>query len=73
MIKGVTDLGAEVCCSLGMLEEHQAKKMKDAGLYAYNHNLDSSEKFYKTIITTRTYQDRLNTLDGVITPSPLKS
>jgi biotin synthase len=65
MIKGITDLGAEVCCSLGMLEEHHAKKMKDAGLYAYNHNLDSSEKFYKTIITTRTYQDRLNTLDVV--------
>jgi biotin synthase len=63
MIKGITDLGVEVCCTLGMLKEHQAERLKAAGLYAYNHNLDSSEKFYKTIITTRTYQDRLNTLD----------
>lgn len=63
MVKGITALGAEVCCTLGMLKEHQALKLKEAGLYAYNHNLDSSEKFYKTIITTRTYQDRLNTLD----------
>lgn len=63
MIKGISDLGLEVCCTLGMLKEHQAKRLKEAGLYAYNHNLDSSENFYKTIITTRTYQDRLNTLD----------
>lgn len=63
MVKGITDLGVEVCCTLGMLKEHQAERLKEAGLYAYNHNLDSSEKFYKTIITTRTYQDRLNTLD----------
>ena len=63
MIKGVTDLGVEVCVTLGMLKEHQAKRLKEAGLYAYNHNVDSSENFYKTIITTRTYQDRLNTLD----------
>lgn len=63
MIKGITRLGAEVCCTLGMLQEHQAKRLKEAGLYAYNHNLDSSEKFYKTIITTRSYQDRLDTLD----------
>lgn len=65
MIKAINDLGAEVCCTLGMLKEHQAKRLKDAGLYAYNHNLDSSEKFYKTIITTRTYADRLRTLDVV--------
>lgn len=63
MIKGIASLGVEVCCTLGMLKEHQAQQLKQAGLYAYNHNLDSSEKFYKTIITTRTYQDRLNTLD----------
>lgn len=63
MVKGITALGLEVCCTLGMLKEHQAARLKEAGLYAYNHNLDSSEKFYKTIITTRTYQDRLNTLD----------
>lgn len=65
MIRGITDLGVEVCCTLGMLKEAQAKRLKEAGLYAYNHNLDSSEKFYKTIITTRTYQDRLNTLNVV--------
>lgn len=65
IIKGVADLGVEVCCTLGMLKEHQAKRLKEAGLYAYNHNLDSSENFYKTIITTRTYQERLNTLDAV--------
>lgn len=63
MVKGIADLGVEVCCTLGMLKEHQALKLKEAGLYAYNHNLDSSERFYKTIITTRTYQDRLDTLE----------
>ncbi len=65
MVKAITELGAEVCCTLGMLKEHQAKKLKEVGLYAYNHNLDTSEEFYKTIITTRTYQDRLRTLDVV--------
>lgn len=65
MIKGIAELGVEVCCTLGMLKEYQADRLKEAGLYAYNHNLDSSEKFYKTIITTRTYQDRLDTLDAV--------
>jgi biotin synthase len=63
MVKGIADLEVEVCCTLGMLKEAQAKRLKEAGLYAYNHNLDSSEKFYQTIITTRTYQDRLDTLD----------
>lgn len=65
MIKGIADLGVEVCCTLGLLSESQAEKLKKAGLYAYNHNLDSSERFYKTIITTRSYQDRLKTLDIV--------
>lgn len=65
MIKGVAELGVEVCCTLGMLKEHQAKRLKEAGLFAYNHNLDSSETFYKSIISTRTYQDRLETLDTV--------
>ena len=65
IIKGITALGAEVCCTLGMLQEHQAKRLKEAGLYAYNHNIDTSENFYKTIITTRTFEDRLNTLDIV--------
>lgn len=63
MVSGIANLGVEVCCTLGMLTEQQAKRLKEAGLYAYNHNLDSSERFYKTIITTRSYQDRLNTLD----------
>lgn len=63
MIKEITSMGVEVCCTLGMLKDHQAARLKEAGLYAYNHNLDSSEEFYKTIITTRTYQERLATLD----------
>lgn len=65
MIKGITDLGVEVCCTLGMINENQAKRLKEVGLYAYNHNLDSSRKFYQTIITTRSYQDRLDTLDVI--------
>jgi len=65
IVKSLTNLGVEVCCTLGMLKEHQAKKLADAGLYAYNHNLDTSKDYYSTIITTRTYEDRLNTLDVV--------
>lgn len=65
MVKEITALGLEVCCTLGMLDESQAQRLKEAGIYAYNHNLDSSENFYKTIITTRTYQERLHTLDIV--------
>jgi biotin synthase len=65
MVKGVSSLGMEVCCTLGMLTEEQAKKLKDAGLYAYNHNLDTSEEHYNEIISTRTYDDRLDTLDNV--------
>lgn len=65
MIKGIANLGIEVCCTLGLLNKFQAEKLRQAGLYAYNHNLDSSERFYKTIITTRSYQDRLRTLDIV--------
>jgi len=65
MVRGIAELDLEVCCTLGFLSEQQAQKLKEAGLYAYNHNLDSSERFYKTIITTRTYQERLNTLDIV--------
>jgi biotin synthase len=55
----------EVCCTLGMLTESQAQRLADAGLYAYNHNLDTSEDDYKRIITTRTYDDRLQTLEHV--------
>lgn len=65
MVKGVSTMGMEVCCTLGMLTPEQAQKLKDAGLYAYNHNLDTSEEFYGDIITTRTYGDRLDTLENV--------
>jgi biotin synthase len=65
MVKGVNEMGMEVCCTLGMLTETQAQKLADAGLYAYNHNLDTSSEHYKEIITTRTYDDRLQTLDNV--------
>jgi biotin synthase len=66
MIRGVRDLGGlEVCCTLGMVTSEQAKRMKDAGLDAYNHNLDTSEEYYDKIITTRSYQDRLDTLERV--------
>lgn len=65
MVKGVCDMGMEVCCTLGMLTEEQAIKLKDAGLYAYNHNLDTSEDHYEEIITTRTYENRLDTLKNV--------
>ncbi len=65
MVKGVNKMGMEVCCTLGMLTEEQAKKLADAGLYAYNHNLDTSPEYYSEIISTRTYDDRLNTLENV--------
>ena len=65
MVKGVCDMGMEVCCTLGMLSGEQAEKLKSAGLYAYNHNLDTSEDHYAEIISTRTYDDRLNTLENV--------
>lgn len=65
MVKGVNAMGLEVCCTLGMLTHEQATKLKDAGLYAYNHNLDTSENFYGDIISTRTYNDRLETLENV--------
>jgi biotin synthase len=65
MVKGVSTMGMEVCCTLGMLSEEQALKLKEAGLYAYNHNLDTSEEHYDKIITTRTYDDRLETLGNV--------
>lgn len=65
MVKGVNELGMEVCTTLGMLTEEQAQKLANAGLYAYNHNLDTSDEYYDSIITTRTYDDRLNTLENV--------
>lgn len=65
VVREITDMEMEVCCTLGMLTDEQASKLKDAGLYAYNHNLDSSEDFYNRIISTRTYEDRLDTLNTV--------
>lgn len=65
MVKGVSDMGMEACCTLGMLTEDQAVKLKEAGLTAYNHNLDTSEEFYDKIITTRSYEERLQTLQNV--------
>jgi biotin synthase len=65
MVKGVNAVGLEVCCTLGMLTAGQAKRLKEAGLYAYNHNLDTSSEHYKEVISTRTYGDRLETLDNV--------
>ena len=65
MIEGVKSLGMETCVTLGMLEDRQAKRLRDAGLDYYNHNLDTSPEFYGNIITTRDYQDRLDTLEHV--------
>ena len=65
MVKAVNNLDMEVCCTLGMLTADQAQRLADAGLYAYNHNLDTSEEDYKRIISTRTYDDRLKTIENV--------
>lgn len=65
MVRGVNEMGMEVCATLGMLTPEQALRLKDAGLTAYNHNLDTSENYYSRIITTRTYEDRLNTISHV--------
>lgn len=65
MVRGVRELGMEACATLGMLDDEQTQDLKDAGLTAYNHNLDTSESFYGEIITTRTYTDRLETIARV--------
>lgn len=64
MVKAVNDLDMEVCATLGMMNEDQAHRLKNAGLFAYNHNLDSSKEFYGDVISTREYEDRLNTIDN---------
>lgn len=64
MVQAVNNLDMEVCCTLGMMTEEQAERLKNAGLYAYNHNLDTSEDYYDDIISTREYEDRLNTIDN---------
>jgi biotin synthase len=65
MVRGVKDLGLEACVTLGMVSEEQAKRLKEAGLDAYNHNLDTSRENYRSIIKTRTFDDRLRTLENV--------
>ena len=65
MVSGVREMGMEVCVTLGMIDDAQAKELKDAGLTAYNHNLDTSREFYPNVITTRSYDERLKTLDHV--------
>ena len=62
MVRGVRAMGMEACVTLGMLKEHQAKRLADAGFTAYNHNLDTGPEFYGEIISTRCYEDRLVTL-----------
>jgi biotin synthase len=64
MVQEVNNLGMEVCCTLGMMNENQALRLKNAGLFAYNHNLDSSPEFYGDVISTREYEDRLNTIEN---------
>ena len=65
MVKEVKALGLETCVTLGMLTDTQADELKKVGLDYYNHNLDTSEEYYKKVVTTRTYQDRLDTLQHV--------
>jgi biotin synthase len=65
MVRGVKELGLEACVTLGMVSESQARRLKEAGLDAYNHNLDTSRKHYRSIISTRSYDDRLQTLANV--------
>lgn len=67
MVRDVNALGVEVCCTLGMLTPEQAKRLEAAGLHAYNHNLDTSREHYSSVITTRTYDDRLDTIAAVRT------
>lgn len=65
MVREITNIDMEVCCTLGMLTETQAKRLEEAGLYAYNHNIDSSEEYYKEVISTRAFEDRLETIGNV--------
>lgn len=65
MVRTINKLDMEVCCTLGMLTENQARRLAEAGLYAYNHNLDTSEDYYKDVISTRAFEDRLETIGNV--------
>jgi biotin synthase len=64
-VRAVKSMDMQVCCTLGMLTKEQADRLKEAGLFAYNHNLDTSKEYYKKIVQTRTYEDRLRTIDNV--------
>ncbi|MGV8814596.1 MAG: biotin synthase BioB [Gelidibacter sp.] len=65
MVRSLNKMDIEVCCTLGMITENQAQRLSEAGLYAYNHNIDSSEDYYEEIISTRAYKDRLETIENV--------
>ena len=65
MVRTINKLDMEVCCTLGMITENQAQRLAEAGLYAYNHNLDTSEEYYKEVISTRGFEDRLKTIENV--------
>lgn len=65
MVRSLNKLDVEVCCTLGMITENQAQRLSEAGLYAYNHNIDSSEEYYEEIISTRGFKDRLETIENV--------
>ena len=65
MVRTINKLDMEVCCTLGMITENQAARLAEAGLYAYNHNLDTSEEYYKEVISTRGFEDRLETINNV--------
>jgi biotin synthase len=65
MVRTINKMDMEVCCTLGMITENQAQRLSEAGLYAYNHNLDTSEEYYKKVISTRGFEDRLQTIENV--------
>lgn len=65
MVRTINKMDMEVCCTLGMITENQAQRLAEAGLYAYNHNIDSSEEYYKEVISTRAFEDRLQTIENV--------
>ena len=65
MVRTINKMDLEVCCTLGMLTENQAQRLAEAGLYAYNHNIDTSEEYYKEVISTRGFEDRLQTIENV--------
>jgi biotin synthase len=65
MVRTINKMDMEVCCTLGMITENQANRLAEAGLYAYNHNIDTSEEYYKEVISTRGFEDRLQTINNV--------